>query len=248
VQALISKVQALYHLDLSKITLIETFIRVWAQNSKWKGIEIMWKYVLVGVLAIGLMSFGVRFATQALFTDTQSVGSNTFSTGTVDISSSPTTALITFSAMSPGDKVTDTITVTNTGTLALRYAVKSTTTENTLAAQLDLTIKTGVTTCTNAGFGTDGTVRYGPADLGSSTGVNLIGDPTQGGQSGDRYLSGSSQIVDADGTFPAGAGADAPTNEVFCFQLQLPQGTANSFQNLTTTATFAFEAEQRANN
>lgn len=189
----------------------------------------MWKYVLAGVLAIGMTSLGVRFATQALFTDTQSVAGNTFTTGTVDISSSPTSALITFSTMAPGDKVTNPITVTNAGSLDLRYAVTSTTTENTLAAQLDLTIKSGVTTCTNAGFDTDGTVRYGPGDLGSTTGVNVIGDPAQGSQAGDRTLAASA-------------------SEVLCFQGSLPLSTGNSFQGLTTTATFAFVSEQTKNN
>ncbi len=40
----------------------------------------------------------------------------------------------------PGDSVVDDITVTNSGSLEARYAVSSTTTENTLAAQLHLTI------------------------------------------------------------------------------------------------------------
>ncbi|MDO8749812.1 MAG: TasA family protein [Dehalococcoidia bacterium] len=106
----------------------------------------MWKYILIGVLAIGILSAGV-VATLALFTNTASVAANTFSTDTVDISTSPTTALITFSTMAPGDKVTAPITVTNGGRLQLRYALTSTTTENVLAAQLDLTIKTGVTSC-----------------------------------------------------------------------------------------------------
>ncbi|MEE9284131.1 MAG: TasA family protein [Dehalococcoidia bacterium] len=127
----------------------------------------------IAVLAVfvGLMSLSAL----ALFTDTASVPSNTFSTGTVDIStSSDGVALLTFSDMAPGDQVTAPITVSNAGTLELRYAVTSTTTENTLAAQLDLTIKSGVTTCTDAGFGVDGTVLYASADLGSTTGVNGI--------------------------------------------------------------------------
>ncbi len=165
----------------------------------------------------------------ALFTDTASVPSNTFSTGTVDISTAPVSALVTFSNMAPGDQVTNPITVSNAGTLALRYAVTSTTTENVLAAQLDLTIKSGVTTCTNGGFGVDGTVVYATGDLGSTTGVNVIGNPAQGAQAGDRPLAASA-------------------NEVLCFNVSLPLSTGNSFQGLTTTATFAFQAEQTTNN
>lgn len=186
-------------------------------------------------LILAIMLFGtavgttVTLATGAVFTDTQSVGSNTFSTGTVDVSTSPASAVVTYSGMAPGDKVTNPITVSNAGSLQLRYAVKSTTTEDVLAAQLDMTIKSGVTACTNAGFGADGTVLYGPGDLGSTTGVNAIGDPTQGAQAGDRALNAS-------------------TNEGLCIQVSLPLSTGNPFQNLTTTATLDFVGEQTVNN
>jgi spore coat-associated protein N len=180
--------------------------------------------VVVSVLA----SLGV-FGTFAVFTDTQSVDSNTFTTGDVDISTVPTTALVTFSGMAPADEVTNPITVSNDGSLDLRYAVTSTTTEDVLAAQLDLTIKTGVTTCTNAGFDTDGSVIYGPADLGSVAGTNVIGDPTQGADAGDRPLAASA-------------------NEILCFNVELPLATDGTFQSLTTTATFAFQAEQTQSN
>ncbi|MBI4198836.1 MAG: hypothetical protein HY533_06980 [Chloroflexi bacterium] len=188
-----------------------------------------WKYILAGVLAIGLLSGGVRLATLALFTETQSVGANTFSTGTVNITASPASALITFATMAPGDVVTNPMTVTNDGTLQLRYAVTSTTTETVLASQIDLTIKENVTTCTNAGFGVDGTVVYGPANLqGDGTG-KVIGDPAQGNQAGDRTRNAS-------------------TSEVLCFQASLPLSTGNSFQGLSTTATFDFVSEQTTNN
>jgi hypothetical protein len=107
--------------------------------------------------------------------------------------------------------------------------VTSTTTENTLAAELDLTIKSGVTTCTNAGFGASGTVVYSTADLGNTTGINVIGNPAQGSQAGDRTLAASA-------------------NEVLCFNVSLPLTATNSSQGQTTTATLAFAAEQTANN
>ena len=185
--------------------------------------------IFMGLLAIGVLVVGVGVGTGAIFTDSQSVDANTFSTGTVDIATSPTTALVTFSDMAPGDQVTNPITVTNSGSLELRYAVTSTTDEDTLAAQLDLTIKSGVTTCTNAGFGTDGTVIYGPDDLGSTAGINVIGNPLQGDQGADRTLAASG-------------------NEVLCFNVSLPLDTGDAFQNTTTTATFNFQAEQTKNN
>ena len=185
--------------------------------------------LLATIAVLALLVTMISLSVLALFTDTASVPANTFTTGTVDISTSPTTALVTYSTMAPGDQVTNPITVSNAGTLELRYAVTSTTTEDTLAAQLDLTIKSGVTTCTNAGFGTDGTVIYTTGNLGSLAGVNVIGNPTQGSQAGDRTLAASG-------------------SEILCFNVLLPSSTGNTFQGLTTTATFAFQAEQTKNN
>ncbi len=195
---------------------------------------------VVGILA-GVSSLSI-FTSQAVNDD------NTFDTGTVGISTTPATAFITFGDMAPGDVVTASLAVDNDGSMAYRYAVTSTTTEDTLAAQLDLEIKSGVTTCTTAGFDTDGTTIYGAGDLGSVAGVDVIGDPTTGPDAGDRYLSSATDVVDADGTYPAGAGPDAPVSEDLCFQVSLPIGTDGTFQGLTTTATFTFNAEQRRNN
>jgi len=185
--------------------------------------------LLLSMAVFAVAASALALGSNAVFTSTASVPANTFTTGTVVISTSPASAVITYSGMAPGDKVTAPLTVSNTGTLQLRYAVTSTTTENTLAAQLDLTIKSGVTTCSNAGFDTDGTVVYGPADLGSTTGIDAIGDPAQGSQGGDRTVNASA-------------------SEVLCFQASLPLATGDSFQGLSTTATFAFQAEQTANN
>ena len=185
--------------------------------------------LIATVMVLALLATVLTLTALTLFTDTQSVPGNTFTTGTVDISTSPTSALVTFSGMAPGDQVTNPITVTNAGTLQLRYAATSTTTENTLAAQLDLTIKSGVTTCTNAGFGVDGTVVYATGDLGNTSAINLIGNPAQGSQGGDRTLNASA-------------------SEVLCFNVSLPSSTGNTYQGLTSTATFAFQAEQTSSN
>jgi hypothetical protein len=190
-----------------------------------------------GLLKAGL-AFGLSLATVlvvvtgAIFTDSQAVGSNTFTTGTVDLSASPASAAVTFDGMLPGDTVTSPITVSNDGTVQYRYAVTSTATNadsKALMAQLDMTIKSGVTTCSTGGFGTDGTVLYGPGDLGSVAGINVIGDPAQGAQTGDRTLAASA-------------------SEVLCIQVSLPSSTGNAYQDATTTATLTFNAEQVANN
>ncbi|MBI3733982.1 MAG: hypothetical protein HY259_11085 [Chloroflexi bacterium] len=181
----------------------------------------------------GLMA-GFTSVGAALFTSTTSVAANSFTTGTVDIATSPTSALVTFTNMAPGDVITAPVTVSNNGTLQLRYAITSTITNadsKGLGAQLQLTIKSGLTTGNCAAF-VGGTTIYGPATLGSlpaGTSLNLVGDPTTGAQSGDRTLV-------------------AAANEVLCFQVSLPLTTGNAFQNATSTATFAFIAEQTVNN
>src|SRR3954462_4317694 len=63
--------------------------------------------------------------TLAVFTDQDTVGANTFTAATVALTTSPTTALITYSNMTPGDSVTNSITVTNSGNAQLRYALSS---------------------------------------------------------------------------------------------------------------------------
>lgn len=190
----------------------------------------MVKKILFTLIAVGLLSAVTGMGGLAVFTDQAANDANTFATGTLDISTSPASAFITFSNMAPGDEVTEPLTVNNDGSLELRYAVTSTTTEDTLAAQLDLTIKEDVTTCTNAGFDTDGTPVYATGDLGSMAGIDVVGDPTTGPDAGDRVLAAS------------------PANEVLCFNVVLPLGTDDTYQGLTTTATFTFNAEQTTNN
>jgi hypothetical protein len=183
------------------------------------------KRVYITLLVIGVLAGAPWAMTHALFTDTQDVTGNTFSTGSVDIATSPTSALVTFTGMTPGDKVTAPLTVSNNGTLNLRYAMTTSISgSTTLADGLELQIKTGVTTCTNAAFGTDGSSIYN-----STLTAGAIGNPAQGNQAGDRSLAPSA-------------------SEVLCFQVRLPSSASSSLQGLSATATFSFQAEQTVNN
>ena len=145
--------------------------------------------------------------------------------GSVDISVSPRSAVLSFGGIAPGDSVTGPLTVSNDGSLPLLYSVKSTTSEDTLAAQLDMIVKTNVTVCSDAGFGRDGEIIYGPGDLGSTAGLDLVGDPALGPDPGDRVL-------------------EVSASETLCIQVSLPIGTGNAFQGLTTTSTLLLFAEQ----
>jgi hypothetical protein len=191
----------------------------------------MFKKFLVVAIVFGALA-GFAGVGSALFTDSAAVDANSFTTGTIDISTNPTTAVVTFSNMAPGDDVTAPIVIANDGSLELRYAVTSAATDadlKGLMSQLDFTIKSDVSACTNAGFGADGDVVYVTGDLGSLAGINVIGDPTTGDQAGDRVLAASA-------------------NETLCFNVVLPIGTGNAYQDATTTATFTFAAEQTVNN
>jgi hypothetical protein len=188
------------------------------------------RILLVFAAIITVASIAGGAISLALFTSTATVPANTFSTGSVVISTNPTTALVTFAAMAPGDAVTAPLTVTNGGTLDLRYAISSVATNadaKGLKDQLALTIKSGVTTCTNAAYAADGVSLYS-GDLDSTAG-KLVGDAASGADAGDRTLA-------------------ATANEVLCFHVSLPGATGDAFQGATTTATFTFAAEQTKNN
>jgi spore coat-associated protein N len=179
------------------------------------------------VLAVGVSS--------AIFTSTATVGSNTFNTGTVSISTSPTSAIwsaVTVGA--PGDRVTGSLTVTNGGSLPLRYAVTGSVTNSTLAAGMNLRIGLQAGgSCDFPYYNTDGTTTTLTDDTqlfgGALNTTAIIGNTNQGQQSGDRTLAASA-------------------SEVLCFSAVLPLSAGNSLQGLSNTTTFTFNAEQTTNN
>ena len=183
--------------------------------------------VALGTTALAVVGSG------AVFTDSQAIGGNSFTTGSVDLSAEPTTAAVTLSNMAPGDVQVGAITVDNPGSLAYRYALSSTTASTDakgLAGQLVLTVKTGVTACTATGFVTDGTVVSGEGGpFGSAAGAAVFGSSATGAQAGDRTLA-------------------ATTSETLCVSVALPLGTGNDFQTANASATFTFDAEQTKNN
>ena len=191
----------------------------------------MLRKIFLALLGIGVLAMLAGVASLSVFTDSAAVDSNSFTTGTVDISTAPTTALVTFSNMAPGDTVTNSLVATNAGSLQLRYAITGTATNTDgkgLKDQLVLTIKTiDVTTPGTPCDNFDGTQLY-TGDVDGTTGA-LVGSNAQGSQAGDRTLNGAA-------------------SETLCFRVNLPLATGNAFQNATTTATFTFDAEQTANN
>lgn len=174
---------------------------------------------LIGALLVAsLASLGAGVSSLAIWTDS-GTSSASFTAGTVDLAVSPATVL-TVGAMAPGQSGSAELTVANSGTLALRYAMTSSSTNadgKALRGQLSLTVSAGA--CPSS------TDLFGPAALSGAA----FGNPTQGAHTGDRTLA---------------AGA----SETLCFAWSLPSTTGDSFQGATTTTTFTFAAEQTVAN
>lgn len=189
------------------------------------------KLLATTVIALGFAGLASA-GTLALFTDQDALGANAFTTGTIDLTLSPSTALVSFSNMMPGDTITSPLVVTNAaGSQALRYAVTATadnTDAKNLRDQLVLTVKTGDVATPTSCTAFDGTSVY-TGDLDGGVTGRIIGDATTGAQTGDRAL--------------AVAGS-----ETLCFRVNLPLATGNTFKSAATTATFTFDSEQTKNN
>ncbi|MCZ6788971.1 MAG: TasA family protein [Chloroflexi bacterium] len=176
------------------------------------------------LIASGLILLGLVGALFLTFASTTAATWDP-TTGAVEISASPTSAALSFSGMAPGDSVTRPLTVSNDGSLPLRYAVTSKTSDETLAAQLEMTIKTNVTDCNDEGFDRDGDAVHGPGDLGSIGGLDVVGNPSLGPDPGDRAL-------------------EAFASEMLCIRVSLPLSAGNAYQGLSTVSTLSFIAEQ----
>ena len=173
------------------------------------------KKILISLMAIALVVGLVGAGTMAYFSDTESSTGNTFAAGTVNLTLAGGNPLpFQITGMAPGDTVTGTVTVTNSGTLELRYAMTTTPDDGSI---LDEQLTVVIT-------------APGPTQLYSGVlSSAAIGDPTQGPQTGDRVLA-----------------ADA--SEVLTFVVTLPADSDNTYQGLSCTVDFVFNAEQTANN
>jgi camelysin-like metallo-endopeptidase len=184
------------------------------------------RVILLMVAALATVSLTAASFSLGLWTDTATVGGNTFTAGTIDISTTPASAVIGLSPMMPGDTVNGTLTVNNAGTAQLRYALSSASTNADAKALRDgitLTVRlrdVAADACTDF----DGTSVYT-----GTLAAAAFGSSATGAQAGDRTLA-------------------AAASEKLCLRATLPITAANSYQGGTTTTTFTFDAEQTANN
>jgi hypothetical protein len=183
-------------------------------------------------LAAGITAVAVTgvagLASAALFTDSDTIGGNSATTGTVILdTATPTKTAWDIPNMAPGDVELFTVDVINKGSLGLRYAISSTSDNKDnkgLAEQLDAAVAFAADAkgCQSADF-----VRAA-AYTGPLSALSL-GSKATGSDDGDRDLK---------------AGA----SEVMCVQLSLDSATTDEFQQATTGTTLTFDTEQTANN
>lgn len=189
---------------------------------------------LLSVLMTGLLATPAFAGATSL----ASTDDGTFAAGAIGLEAVKIDALtLASSNMMPGDSITDDVTVENDGSSQLRYAISTSSTNadtKDLRSVLTLAIRTqdtgtGNTFAEDADYCDDftGTELRAATALGASS--NVIGDPTQGSQTGDRTLASAA-------------------NEVLCFRVALPASANDTYQASSTTTTFTFTAEQTANN
>ncbi len=122
--------------------------------------------VFILAVAIGLISSLGAYGGRAAFTDQDTLTANDFDSGTIDLGLGTASALVTYTNMKPGDTTgTQSLVLTNNGTLSLDYTMSTTMVADTgtplLGDALDLTIKTiDVTTPGTPCDDFDGTTLY----------------------------------------------------------------------------------------
>lgn len=190
----------------------------------------------VGLVALSAVTV-VNLASSALFTDTQTAGAATVTTGNVALSlTGATLANLGTTSLAPGDAKYAVVTVTNSGSLADRYAATlrwSASNAMTQAVQVSVrTIASGAATCdgTLAWAGSVDSSTYLAKDVtAASTSQALFGSTAAGAQTGDRALAASSA-------------------DYLCVRMALPSATGNTAASQTSGLSIAFDAEQTANN
>jgi spore coat-associated protein N len=96
----------------------------------------------LAALAVVLAAVGITVGSGANFTASAANPGNVFTTGTLLIGDSSSTALLNVTGMKPGDSSSGTVDITNTGSLAGDFALKTANASGytALLGQMDLTV------------------------------------------------------------------------------------------------------------
>lgn len=174
----------------------------------------------LAALATSLAAVGVAVGSGASFSSSSANPSNTFSSGTLSQTNSKSAAaVLTAAAMKPGDSVTGSVTIANTGTLAGTFSLSKSNLTNpilgsggeTLSAQLDVVIMDGATTVYSGKIGAMGTIAL----------------------DGDTATAGTQQF---------GASGSATATHTYGFTVTLPSATGNAYQGTSMSVQYDWTA------
>lgn len=191
------------------------------------------------ILIVGLAAIGATtLTTSALFTDDDQT-SAAIHTGNVDlVLGGPVPFEFTPNDLAPGSSTFVPMTVSNAGSLELRYAISYFGTAGAGGGGGDLTDVLelrlyAVSDCTEAGTDAASTINNSgqPVNNWPTTASALVGNPAVGQQTGDRAIAG---------------GTNATQN--LCARVDFPLDSGNEYQDTTATLTLVFNAEQTLNN
>jgi spore coat-associated protein N len=167
----------------------------------------------VGALAVVLAAVGITVGSGANFTAHAANPSNTFTAGTLTIGSSASSALFNAPNMKPGDNVTGTVDIQNTGSVPGTFTLSTSNPVDTgaLLGQLDLKVE-------DCGVFSGSTAP-------TCTGTNLV------------YTGKAGSLTSRDlGSFAANA------KHRYKFDVTLPSSTTNAFQGKTASVEFDWDA------
>ncbi|MFW6436950.1 MAG: TasA family protein [Halococcoides sp.] len=183
------------------------------------------RVVLVGIAAIGLAAALAGAGTMALFSDTEQIEDNRVSAGTLDLAvdgnNGQSTTVLNVSNAKPGDSGTETITLSNEGTIDGYVDVNLSEAANDEGANPEPEPDTGV----------DG-------DLGDELEVSLVANGTTvaNGTANDIF---DGRSVDTDAKIPAGEEAE------LTLEWEIPKDTGNKIMGDSVTADATIQLDQR---
>jgi spore coat-associated protein N len=169
----------------------------------------------LAALAVVLAAVGITVGSGADFTASAANPGNVFTTGTLLIGNSSSSALLNLTGMKPGDTQSSTVDITNTGSLAGDFVLKTAnaTGSAALLGQMDLTVLDCGAWTTSAPSCSTGTTTVYSGKVSSLTNSSL-------------------------GNYAGGI------KHRYKFTATLPSSTDNTFQGLTAGVDFTWSATQ----
>jgi hypothetical protein len=168
----------------------------------------------LGALAVVLAAAGITAGSGANFTASAANPSNTFTAGTLSIGSSQSSAILSAPGLTPGDSVSGTVDIENTGSVSGAFSLSTSNaadSDPSLLGQLDLRIE----------------------DCGAFAGSTA---PSCG--SGDVVHDGKVSALST-----ASLGSFAPdAKHRYKFDVTLPQSTGNAYQGKSASVQFDWNA------